>query len=197
MDRLICGDVGYGKTEVAMRASFKSVHDGKQVAILSPTTILAEQHYQTFSERFSAFPVRIEVLSRFKTKKEQERILKELESGIIDIIIGTHRLLQGDVRFKDLGLLIIDEEQRFGVRHKERLKEIKKNVDVLTLTATPIPRTLHMALSRVRDLSIIDTPPEDRLSVRTIITRFDKRVIRDAILRELARGGQVFFVHNR
>lgn len=197
MDRLICGDVGYGKTEVAMRASFKAVYDGKQVAILVPTTILAEQHYQTFSERFSAFPVRIEVLSRFRTKKEQGRIIKDIESGAIDIIIGTHRLLQGDVRFKDLGLLIIDEEQRFGVRHKERLKELKKNVDVLTLTATPIPRTLYMALSRVRDLSIIDTPPEDRLSVRTIITRFDKRIIREAILRELSRGGQVFFVHNR
>lgn len=197
MDRLICGDVGYGKTEVAMRASFKAVHDGKQVAILVPTTLLAEQHYQTFSERFSAFPVRIEVLSRFKTRKEQIRILNELESGTIDIIIGTHRLLQKDIRVKNLGILIVDEEQRFGVRHKERLKELKKNVDVLTLTATPIPRTLHMALSRVRDLSIISTPPEDRLSVKTIITPFDRRAIRDAILREMARGGQVFFVHNR
>lgn len=197
MDRLICGDVGYGKTEVAMRASFKAVNDSKQVAILVPTTILAEQHYQTFSERFSAFPVRIEVLSRFKTRKEQRKILKELEAGIVDIIIGTHRLLQRDVRFKELGLLIVDEEQRFGVSHKERLKSLRKTVDVLTLTATPIPRTLHMALSAVRDLSVIDTPPEDRLSVKTIIARFDKRVIRDAILMEIARDGQVFFVHNR
>lgn len=197
MERLICGDVGYGKTEVAMRASFKAVHDSKQVAILVPTTILAEQHFRTFSERFSAFPVRTEVLSRFKSRKEQNKILGELEAGTIDIIIGTHRLIQKDVKFKDLGLLIIDEEQRFGVRHKERLKELKKNVDVLILTATPIPRTLHMALSKVRDLSIINTPPEDRLSVKTIITRFDKRVIRDAIMKELARGGQVFFVHNR
>jgi len=197
MDRLICGDVGYGKTEVAMRASFKAIYDGKQVAILVPTTILAEQHYQTFSERFSAFPVRIEVLSRFKTRKEQLKILNDLEAGTIDIIIGTHRLLQGDVRFKDLGLLIVDEEQRFGVRHKEKLKVLKKSVDVLTLTATPIPRTLHMALSAVRDLSVINTPPEDRLAVKTIVARFDKEVIREAILRELARGGQVFFVHNR
>lgn len=197
MDRLICGDVGYGKTEVAMRASFKAVHDSKQVAILVPTTILAEQHYQTFSERFSAFPVRIEVLSRFKTKKEQTKILKGLEAGTIDIIIGTHRLLQKDVRFKDLGLLIVDEEQRFGVRHKERLKNLKKTVDALTLSATPIPRTLYMALSAVRNLSVIDTPPEDRLSVTTVIARFDKKVIRDAVLKELARGGQIFFVHNR
>lgn len=197
MDRLICGDVGYGKTEVAMRASFKAVYDNKQVAILVPTTILAEQHYQTFSERFSSFPVRIEVLSRFKTRKEQIKILKELERGTIDIIIGTHRLLQGDVRFKDLGLLIVDEEQRFGVAHKEKLKSLRRTVDVLTLTATPIPRTLHMALSGVRDLSVIDTPPEDRLAVKTIIVRFDKKIIRDAILKELARNGQVFFVHNR
>ena len=197
MDRLICGDVGYGKTEVAIRAAFKAVMDGKQVAILVPTTILAQQHYQTFSERFQQYPVIMNILSRFKARKEQRQILEELKQGKIDIVIGTHRLLQKDVVFHDLGLLVTDEEHRFGVTHKERLKQLKKTVDALTLTATPIPRTLHMALTGLRDLSVINTPPEDRLSIRTFLTRFDEDLIRQAILRELQRNGQVFFVHNR
>ncbi len=197
MDRIVCGDVGYGKTEVAIRAAFKAVLDSKQVAILVPTTLLAEQHYQTFRKRFSPFPVRIEMLSRFRSKKEQRDIIKSVEAGGIDILIGTHRLIQKDVKFSDLGLLVIDEEQRFGVADKERLKHLRKNVDVLTLTATPIPRTLQMSLMGARDLSVIDTPPHDRLSIRTATARFDKRIIREAILRELSRGGQVFFVHNR
>ncbi len=197
MDRLICGDVGYGKTEVAIRASFKAVMDGKQVAVLVPTTILAQQHYQTFSERFQHYPVIINILSRFKGRKEQRQILEELKQGKIDIVIGTHRLLQKDVAFRDLGLLVTDEEHRFGVTHKERLKQLKKTVDALTLTATPIPRTLHMSLTGLRDLSVINTPPEDRLSIRTFLTRFDEDLIRQAILRELQRNGQVFFVHNR
>lgn len=197
MDRIVCGDVGYGKTEVAIRSAFKAVLDSKQVAILVPTTLLAEQHYHTFKKRFSPFPVRIEMLSRFRSKKEQKDIIQKVGAGETDILIGTHRLIQKDVRFHDLGLLIIDEEQRFGVADKERLKQMRKNVDVLTLTATPIPRTLQMALADVRDLSIIDTPPQDRLSIRTITSRFDKKIIRDAVLRELSRGGQVFFVHNR
>lgn len=197
MDRIVCGDVGYGKTEVAIRAAFKAVLDSKQAAILVPTTLLAEQHYQTFKKRFSSFPVRLEMLSRFRSKKDQKDIIKKMEAGEIDILIGTHRLIQKDVRFHDLGLLIIDEEQRFGVADKERLKHLKKNVDVLTLTATPIPRTLQMSLMGVRDLSMIDTPPQDRLSIKTITSGFDKRIIREAILRELSRGGQIFFVHNR
>lgn len=197
MDRIVCGDVGYGKTEVAIRAAFKAVLDSKQVAILVPTTLLAEQHYQTFRKRFSPFPVRIEMLSRFRSKNEQKDIIKSVEAGGIDILIGTHRLIQKDVKFNDLGLLVIDEEQRFGVADKERLKHLRKNVDVLTLTATPIPRTLQMSLMGTRDLSVIDTAPHDRLSIRTATTRFDKRIIREAILRELSRGGQVFFVHNR
>ncbi|MEK6684124.1 MAG: transcription-repair coupling factor [Nitrospirota bacterium] len=197
MDRLICGDVGYGKTEVAMRAAFKAVMDGKQVAILVPTTLLAQQHGETFRERFAPFPVRIETLSRFRTAKEQKAVLSDLAAGKVDIVIGTHRLLQKDVVFHDLGLLVVDEEQRFGVSHKEKLKEIRKTVDTLTLSATPIPRTLQMALTGIRELSIIETPPADRLAIRTILTRFDRPVIRNAILRELARGGQVFFVHNR
>jgi transcription-repair coupling factor (superfamily II helicase) len=197
MDRLICGDVGYGKTEVAIRASFKAVMDGKQVAVLVPTTILAQQHYRTFSERFQHHPVTINILSRFKRRNEQIQILEELKQGKVDIIIGTHRLLQKDVAFRDLGLLITDEEHRFGVTHKERLKQLKRTVDVLTLTATPIPRTLHMALTGIRDLSVIDTPPEDRLSIRTFMARFDEDLIRQAVLRELGRNGQVFFVHNR
>jgi len=197
MDRLICGDVGYGKTEVAMRAAFKAVLDSKQVALLVPTTVLAQQHYLTFKKRFAPYPVIVEVLSRFKGPEEQRGILKRLTWGEIDIIIGTHRLLQKDVAFKDLGLVIIDEEHRFGVTHKERLKEMRKTVDVLTLTATPIPRTLHMSLAGIRDLSIINTPPEDRLAIKTVIARFDESIIRDAVLREIARGGQVFFVHNR
>jgi transcription-repair coupling factor (superfamily II helicase) len=197
MDRLICGDVGYGKTEVAMRAAFKAVIDGKQVALLVPTTLLAQQHGETFRERFAPFPVRVETLSRFRTSKEQKMVLSDLSAGKVDIVIGTHRLLQKDVVFHDLGLLIVDEEQRFGVGHKEKLKQLRKTVDTMTLSATPIPRTLQMALTGIRELSIIDTPPADRLAVRTILTRFDRSVIRNAILRELARGGQVFFVHNR
>ena len=197
MDRLICGDVGYGKTEVAIRAAFKAVIDGKQVAVLVPTTVLAQQHYATFSERMKAFPVKIESLSRFRTPKEQDSVVKRLSEGTVDICIGTHRLLQKDVQFKNLGLLIIDEEQRFGVVHKEFLKKMRQEVDVLTLSATPIPRTLHMSLVGVRDMSTMETPPEDRLPVRTYVTEYDERVIRDAVLRELERKGQVFFVHNR
>jgi transcription-repair coupling factor (superfamily II helicase) len=197
MDRVVCGDVGYGKTEVAMRAAFKSIMDNKQVAILVPTTLLAQQHYQTFSHRFSSFPVRVEVLSRFKSPKEQKAIVKDLAIGKVDIIIGTHRLLQKDISFQDLGLVIIDEEQRFGVSHKERFKQLRKTVDVLTLTATPIPRTLQMAFMGVRDLSIIDTPPPDRLAVKTLVASFNKGLVQEAIHRELERKGQVFFVHNR
>jgi transcription-repair coupling factor (superfamily II helicase) len=197
MDRLICGDVGYGKTEVALRAAFKCVMDSRQVAVLAPTTILAQQHYTTFRERLADYPVRVEMLSRFKTHGEQRKIIADLAEGKVDIVIGTHRLVQNDVTFKDLGLVIIDEEQRFGVAHKERLKRLRKLVDVLTLTATPIPRTLHMALMGVRDMSTINTPPEDRLSVVTVVAEFGEKLIRDAILREMAREGQVFFVHNR
>jgi transcription-repair coupling factor (superfamily II helicase) len=197
MDRLIAGDVGYGKTEVALRAAFKAVMDGKQVAVLVPTTILAQQHFGTFQQRLAAFPVEIEMLSRFRNRAEQKDILQRLAKGRIDIVIGTHRLLQKDVMFKDLGLLIIDEEQRFGVEHKERLKQMRKEVDVLTLTATPIPRTLHMSLSGIRDLSTIDTPPEERLPVITQVAEYDDALIRQAILRELSRDGQVYFVHNR
>ncbi len=197
MDRLVCGDVGYGKTEVAMRAAFKAVMDGKQVAVLVPTTVLAQQHLETFGERFKSYPVRIGMLSRFRSPKEQKAILEGAKKGEIDIIIGTHRLLQKDVAFKDLGLLIVDEEQRFGVSHKERLKQFRAVVDIMTLTATPIPRTLYMSLMGIRDLSIIDTPPVDRLSIKTFISRFSDELIREAVLRELRRGGQVFFVHNR
>lgn len=197
MDRLLCGDVGYGKTEVAMRAAFKAVYDGKQVAVLAPTTILVEQHYNTFISRFSGFPVRIEFLSRFKSKAEQGKTLKALADGEIDIIVGTHRLLGKDVIFYDLGLLIIDEEHRFGVSHKEKIKTLKTNVDVLTLTATPIPRTLHMALSGIRAMSVIETSPEERLSVKSLVARFSPEIIKDALERELQRGGQAFFVHNR
>jgi transcription-repair coupling factor (superfamily II helicase) len=180
-----------------MRAAFKAVIDGKQVAVLVPTTLLAQQHGETFRERFAPFPVRVETLSRFRSSKEQKTILSDLSAGKVDIVIGTHRLLQKDIVFHDLGLLIVDEEQRFGVGHKEKLKQLRKTVDTMTLSATPIPRTLQMALTGIRELSIIDTPPADRLAVRTILTRFDRSVIRNAILRELARGGQVFFVHNR
>ncbi len=197
MDRLICGDVGYGKTEVAIRAAFKAVMDGKQVAVLVPTTILAQQHFNTFRERMAMFPVQIEMLSRFRTASQQKRILERLKAGEIDIIIGTHRLLSSDVTFKDLGLLIVDEEQRFGVTHKERLKKLKVTVDTLTLTATPIPRTLHMALMGARDLSTIDTPPSNRHPIITEITTWDPQLIYKAITYELNRGGQVFFVHNR
>ncbi|HCW50743.1 MAG TPA: transcription-repair coupling factor [Clostridiales bacterium] len=197
MERLLCGDVGYGKTEVAMRAAFKAVMDGRQVAVLVPTTVLAQQHYHTFRDRFSGYPVNIDLLSRFRSRARQERTLRELRKGTVDIIIGTHRLLGRDVVFKDLGLLIIDEEHRFGVGHKERLKELKTTVDVLILTATPIPRTLNMALVGLRDMSVIDTPPEDRYPVETYVLEYDEVTVREAILRELARGGQVFYVHNR
>ncbi len=196
MDRLICGDVGYGKTEVALRAAFKAVIGGKQVAVLVPTTVLAQQHYQTFSQRLAAFPVKVEMLSRFKSAKERAQTVAGLEQGSVDIVIGTHRLLQKDITFNELGLVVIDEEQHFGVAHKEKLKELRNKVDVITLTATPIPRTLHMALLGTRDMSIIDTPPEDRLDIHTEVLAFDEQVIREAIQREMARGGQVFFVHN-
>ncbi len=197
MDRLVCGDVGYGKTEVALRAAFKAVMGGKQVAVLAPTTILVEQHYETFKERFKNFPVIVEMLSRFKSRAEQNKIIKNLANGNIDIIIGTHRLVQRDINFKDLGLLIIDEEQRFGVKHKEILKELKTNVDCLTLTATPIPRTLHMSLMKVRDMSLITTPPQNRLPIETIVKEFDEETVREAIIREVERGGQIFYLHNR
>jgi len=197
MERLLCGDVGYGKTEVVMRACFKAVYDSKQVAVLVPTTILAEQHYDTFTSRFSAFPVRIDFLSRFKSRAEQKQTLKALAEGNIDIIIGTHRLLGKDVNFHNLGLLVIDEEHRFGVAHKEKIKALKTNVDVLSLSATPIPRTLHMALSGIRAMSVIETPPEDRLAVRSFVARFNPQIIKEALQKELDRGGQAFFVHNR
>jgi transcription-repair coupling factor (superfamily II helicase) len=197
MDRLVVGDVGYGKTEVALRAAFKAANDGKQVALLVPTTVLAQQHYNTFAERLAPFPIQVEMLSRFRSDKEQKEIVEKIKAGLVDIVIGTHRLLSDDVQFKDLGLLVIDEEQRFGVVHKERLKRLRQEVDVLTLTATPIPRTLYLSLSGARDMSTIETPPEDRLPIRTYVTEYDERLVRDAILRELDRGGQVFFVHNR
>ncbi|MBA3823168.1 MAG: transcription-repair coupling factor [Ktedonobacterales bacterium] len=197
MDRLVCGDVGYGKTEVALRAAFKAVLDQKQVAVLVPTTVLALQHYNTFFERLKGYPVRVELLSRFRSPKEQKAVLEDLATGKVDILIGTHRLLSADVVFSDLGMMIIDEEQRFGVMHKERLKQLRTEVDVLTLTATPIPRTLHMALVNVRDMSVIETPPQERLPIRTYIRENEDALIREAVLRELDRGGQVFFVHNR
>jgi transcription-repair coupling factor (superfamily II helicase) len=197
VDRLICGDVGYGKTEVAIRAAFKAVLDGRQVAVLVPTTVLARQHLESFRQRLGEFPVTVEMLSRFRTPAEQRQILARAAAGQIDILIGTHRLLQRDVRFKELGLVVVDEEQRFGVAHKERLKKLRAEVDLLTLSATPIPRTLHLSLTGLRDLSIIDTPPVDRQAIRTYVTRFDDDLVRDAILRELKRGGQVYFVHNR
>jgi transcription-repair coupling factor (superfamily II helicase) len=197
MDRLLCGDVGYGKTEVAMRAAFKAVMDGKQVAVLAPTTVLAFQHQKTLKERFAGFPVRIEMVSRFRSKAEQKAAITDLEAGKVDIIVGTHRLLSKDVVFRDLGLLVVDEEQRFGVAHKEKIKQLKKKVDVLTMSATPIPRTLNMSLVGIRDMSIIETPPKDRLSIQTNVVKFDPQVIGRAIRNELARAGQVYFVHNR
>jgi transcription-repair coupling factor (superfamily II helicase) len=197
MDRLICGDVGYGKTEVGIRAAFKAVMDGKQVAVLVPTTVLAQQHYNTFRERMADYPIRVELLSRFRTRRAQEAVVRDLAAGSVDIVIGTHRLLQNDIVIKDLGLVVIDEEQRFGVMHKEKFKMLRRLVDVLTLSATPIPRTLYLALTGARDMSTIQTPPHDRLPVETIVTQYDERVIRDAIQRELNRGGQVFFLHNR
>ena len=197
MDRLICGDVGFGKTEVAIRAAFKAVMGGKQVAILVPTTVLAQQHFNTFRERMADYPIRVELLSRYRTPREQNLVVKNLAAGAVDIVIGTHRIVQDDIAFKDLGLVVIDEEQRFGVLHKEKFKRLRTMVDVLTLSATPIPRTLYLALTGARDMSTIQTPPHDRLPVETIVTQFDERTIRDAIHRELARGGQVFFLHNR
>jgi len=197
MDRLLCGDVGYGKTEIAMRAALKAVMDGKQVAVLAPTTVLAFQHHNTFQQRFTAFPMRIQLLSRFRSAKEQKRVLEDLETGAVDIVVGTHRLLSRDVVFKDLGLVVVDEEQRFGVSHKERLKALKTRVDVLTLTATPIPRTLNMALLGLRDMSTIETPPKNRLAIQTSVLKFSADVIRSGVEMELARNGQVYVVHNR
>ena len=197
MDRLICGDVGFGKTEIAIRAAFKAIQDNKQVAYLVPTTVLAQQHYKTFKQRFKDFPVRVEMLSRFRTKSNIDQNIRDLKKGYVDIVIGTHRLLSKDVKFKDLGLLIIDEEQRFGVKHKEQIKEMKKNVDVITLTATPIPRTLHMSLIGIRDMCVMEEPPQDRMPIQTFVMEYNEEIARDAIHRELARGGQVYFVHNR
>ncbi|MBF0271423.1 MAG: transcription-repair coupling factor [Magnetococcales bacterium] len=197
MDRLVCGDVGFGKTEVALRAAFRAVMDGKQVAVLSPTTILTQQHFETFSRRLAAYPITVDILSRFRTPAEQKKAVEMIACGGVDIIVGTHRLLQKDVVFKDLGLLVVDEEQRFGVIHKERIKQMRATVDILTLTATPIPRTLHMAMSGLRDISIIATPPVNRLAIRTFVLQYDRQKVREAVLREIYRGGQVFFVHNR
>lgn len=197
MDRLICGDVGFGKTEVAIRAAFKAVQDNKQVAYLVPTTVLAQQHYKTFKQRFKDFPVRVEMLSRFRTKSNIEQNIRDIKKGYVDIVIGTHRLLSKDVKFKDLGLLIIDEEQRFGVKHKEQIKELKNNVDVITLTATPIPRTLHMSLIGIRDMCVMEEPPQERMPIQTFVMEYNDEIVRDAINRELGRGGQVYFVHNR
>ncbi len=196
MDRLVCGDVGFGKTEVAMRAAFVAVNDGKQVAILVPTTLLAQQHFENFKDRFADWPVKIEVMSRFKTAKEQKGVLEDLSNGKVDIVIGTHKLLQSEAKFENLGLLVIDEEHRFGVRQKEKIKALRANVDILTLTATPIPRTLNMAMSGMRDLSIIATPPAKRLAVKTFVREYDNAAIREALLREILRGGQVYFLHN-
>ena len=197
MDRLLCGDVGYGKTEVAMRAAFKAVQDGKQVAVLTPTTVLAFQHFETFKKRFAQFPITVEMISRFRTPKEQKVIVEKVETGKVDILIGTHRLLSKDIKFQDLGLLVVDEEQRFGVRHKERLKQMRKEIDVLAMSATPIPRTLHMSLVGLRDMTVIETPPKDRMAIQTVVAKFDEKIIRSAIEVELERGGQVYFVHNR
>ena len=197
MDRLICGDVGYGKTEVAIRAAFKAVQDGKQVVYLVPTTILAQQHYNTFAQRMKDFPVRVDLLCRFRTAGEQKKTIEDLKKGMVDIVIGTHRVLSKDVVFKDLGLLIVDEEQRFGVGHKEKIKQLKNNVDVLTLTATPIPRTLHMSLIGIRDMSVLEEPPMDRMPIQTYVMEYNEEMVREAIMRELARGGQVYYVFNR
>jgi transcription-repair coupling factor (superfamily II helicase) len=197
MDRLLCGDVGYGKTEVAMRAAFKAVQDSKQVAVLTPTTVLSFQHFESFKRRFANFPVNIEMISRFRTAKEQKEILEKVADGKVDILIGTHRLLSKDLKFQDLGLLVVDEEQRFGVRHKERLKQMRAAIDVLSMSATPIPRTLHMSLIGLRDMSVIETPPKDRMAIQTIVAKFDEKLVRTAVEMELERGGQVYFVHNR
>src|SRR5256885_1764389 len=197
MDRLVCGDVGYGKTEVALRAAFKAVEDKKQVALLVPTTVLAAQHFRTFSKRFADYPVMVEMISRYRDDKQIREILQRAREGKVDVLIGTHRLLSADVSFKDLGLVVVDEEQRFGVEHKERLKRLRSQVDVVTLTATPIPRTLHLSLLGIRDISNLETPPPDRLAIETRIVRFDAQLIRHAILREMNREGQIYFVHNR
>ena len=197
MDRLICGDVGYGKTEVAIRAAFKAVQDGKQVAILAPTTILAQQHYNTFAARMREYPIKVDILSRFRTKKQISDALRGTTAGSVDILIGTHRILSKDVKFKNLGLLVVDEEQRFGVSHKEKIKALQKDVDVLTLTATPIPRTLHMSLSGIRDMSVLEEPPQERHPIQTFVMEEDDELIREAIYREIGRGGQVFFLSNR
>jgi transcription-repair coupling factor (superfamily II helicase) len=197
MDRLLCGDVGFGKTEVVMRAAFKALGDGKQVAVLAPTTVLAFQHYETFKRRFQPFPVRVEMFSRFRSPKELKASLADLAEGKVDIAIGTHRLLSKDVVFSDLGLVVVDEEQRFGVKHKERLKHLKRTVDVVTMSATPIPRTLHMSLLGLRDMSVIETPPKDRLAIHTVVAPFQPEMIRSALEMELGRGGQVYFLHNR
>ncbi|MDK7363509.1 DEAD/DEAH box helicase, partial [Lactobacillus iners] len=197
MDRLLVGDVGFGKTEVALRAAFKAIDSGKQVAFLVPTTILAEQHYATMLERFKDFPVNVAMLCRFQTEKEADEIATNLSNGKIDIVVGTHRILSRDIKFKNLGLLIIDEEQRFGVKHKEKLKKLKNNIDVLTLTATPIPRTLHMSMIGVRDLSVMETPPANRYPIQTYVTEETPNIVREACLRELARNGQIFFLHNK
>src|SRR6202167_1044946 len=197
MDRLLCGDVGYGKTEVAMRAAFKALSDNKQVAVLAPTTVLAFQHYETFKQRFAPFPITVEMISRFRTAKQIKEILQRVEAGKVDILIGTHRLLSKDVKFADLGLLVVDEEQRFGVRHKERIKQMRTEVDVLTMSATPIPRTLHMSLVGLRDMSVIETPPKDRMAIQTVVASWDEKLIQSAIEQELERSGQVYFVHNR
>jgi transcription-repair coupling factor (superfamily II helicase) len=197
MDRLLCGDVGYGKTEVAMRAAFKAVQDNRQVAVLAPTTVLVFQHYENFKRRFAAFPINVEMMSRFRSAKQQKEIAERIEQGKVDIVIGTHRILSKDIKFQDLGLVVVDEEQRFGVRHKERLKQLKKEVDVLTMSATPIPRTLHMSMVGLRDMSVIETPPKDRMAIQTVVAAFDEKLIKSALEHELERGGQAYFVHNR
>ncbi len=197
MDRLICGDVGYGKTEIALRAAFKAVQEGKQVVYLVPTTILAQQHYNTFAQRMKDFPVRVDLMSRFKTSAQIKKTVEDLKKGMVDIVVGTHRVLSKDVQFKDLGLLIIDEEQRFGVAHKEKIKQLKENIDVLTLTATPIPRTLHMSLVGIRDMSVLEEPPVDRMPIQTYVMEHNDEMVREAIHRELSRGGQVYYVYNR
>ncbi len=197
MDRLLCGDVGYGKTEVAMRAAFKAVQDNKQVAVLTPTTVLTFQHFESFKRRFAAFPITIEMMSRFRNAKQQKETAERIEQGKVDIVVGTHRILSKDIKFQDLGLVIVDEEQRFGVRHKERLKQLKKEVDVLTLSATPIPRTLHMSMVGLRDMSVIETPPKDRMAIQTVVAAYDEKLVKSALEHELERGGQAYFVHNR
>jgi transcription-repair coupling factor (superfamily II helicase) len=197
MDRLLCGDVGYGKTEVAMRAAFKAVQDNKQVVVLAPTTVLVFQHFESFKRRFAAFPITIEMMSRFRNARQQKETSEKIEQGKVDIVVGTHRILSKDIKFQDLGLVIVDEEQRFGVRHKERLKQLKREVDVLTMSATPIPRTLHMSMVGLRDMSVIETPPKDRMAIQTVVAPFDEKLVQSAIEHELERGGQIYFVHNR